>query len=198
MRDDDLGCYLDQAAEPVEPSADDLALGTAIEDLAENQLLQLEGLEQSDELGVLISAAAERMVQIAISQIGVAEPAGGPDNTGTPLARYVRWFNPTSGPQAWCAFFASYCWDRATDSNHQVPWSPGSTALVYDWARRNTRLVSRPQRGDFYVYADFRHMGIVEYVSTGTAFRSIDGNWSNRVTRVNRTLGASYRYIRVS
>jgi hypothetical protein len=186
--------HLDSSPPQTEPTAEDLALGTVIEDLGENHRLLLEGLEQADELGILTSAQAERMVQLAAGQVGVRESDH--EDRGIPLIRYVQWFVPGSGPQPWCAFFASWCWDRATDSNHQVPWSPGSTRSVYDWAARVGRLVSRPQRGDFYVYANFNHMGIVESVS-GSTFRTIDGNWSDAVTRTSRTIGTSFRYIRL-
>lgn len=186
--------HLDQEHILVEPTPDDLSAGTPIADLGENQRLLLEGHDQADELGILVSAQAERMVQIAASQVGVAESGG--DNNGTPLTRYVRWFAPGSGPQPWCAYFASWCWDRATDSNHQVPWSPGYTGGVYQWAARVGRLVSRPQRGDFFVQANFMHMGIVESVP-GASFRTIEGNYSNRVSRVSRTHGSAYRYIRL-
>jgi hypothetical protein len=188
------GAYADGAWLVLEATADDYALGDTVDDVSEDRRLQLEGLEQSDDLGILVSANAERMVQLAAGQVGVAESGG--DNQGTPLNRYVRWFTSSSGPQPWCAFFASWCWDRATDSNHNVPWAPGSTQSVYYWGQRVGRLVSTPQRGDFCLKADFTHMGIVERVS-GTAMTTVDGNWSDAVRRVSRTHGTAYRYVRL-
>lgn len=186
--------YLDRDWPILEATPEDYERGETIVDVQQDRELRLAGLEQADELGVLTSANAERMVQIAATQIGVVESGG--ENMGIPLTRYVRYFVPSSGPQPWCAYFASWCWDRATDANRVVPWSAGSTSSVYYWAQRVGRLVSTPQRGDFCLNANFMHMGIIERV-VGTTLYTIDGNWSNGVRRVSRTRGTAYRYVRL-
>ncbi|MEQ1702786.1 MAG: CHAP domain-containing protein [Ilumatobacteraceae bacterium] len=186
--------FADDVVEQTTVDAAELQRFTPYE-LADSWKASVAGSEQADLLGVLLSAEAERMVAIAVSQIGVAESGG--ENRGTPLTRYVHWFSPGSGPVPWCAYFVSWCWDRATDSNHRVPWSnPGYCGSIVDWAGRTGHRVSRPQRGDIYVYNNLSHCGIVESVGTNT-FTSIDGNWSNRVSRVPGRSFSGYTYIRL-
>lgn len=187
--------YLDDPVDIPEPNASVYEQGSTIDSLEEDRQLRLQGLEEGDELSILVSAAAEAMVRLAASQVGVAESGG--DNNGVPLTRYVRYFVPGSGPQPWCTYFVSWCWDQATDRNRRVPWTnPGYVPSVLEWAQRVGRLVSRPQRGDLVGYRNGLHIGIVESVS-GNSFTSIEGNWSNRVSRVGRTVGSSYFFVRL-
>lgn len=186
------------------PLADDIIEQTSVDaaelgryspyDLADSWKATVAGSEQADLLGVLLSAEADRMVAIAAGQVGVAESGA---NSGTPLTRYVRWFVPGSGPVPWCAYFVSWCWDRATDSNHRVPWSnPGYCGSIIDWANRTGRRVGRPRRGDIYVYNNASHCGIVESVGTNS-FTSIDGNWGDRVSRQPGRSFTGYTFVRL-
>lgn len=129
------------------------------------------------------------MLQIAIGQYrqGVVEQPLG-SNRGVPLTRYVQWFAPRSGPVPWCAYFVSWCLDRATDSNRRVPWTnPGYVGSVKAWAAGAGRLVSRPQQGDIFGLSD-QHIGIVNNASAGAGqITTIEGNFSDKVAAVRRS-----------
>jgi hypothetical protein len=114
------------------------------------------------------------------------DPLG--SNSGIPLTRYIRWFNPGSGAQPWCAFFVSWCLDRATDSNRRVPWvNPGYVGSIYQWAHRAGRLVSTPRQGDLFGVSD-DHVGMVNDPTYGSGkISTIEGNYSDRVAAVSRS-----------
>lgn len=188
--------YLDDEIVLPEPTHASRSSGTIVESIDEDRRLQLEGLEEADELGVRLITSAENMVRIAAGQVGIRESGG--DNAGVPLTRYVRYFVPGSGPQPWCGYFASWCWDQATDANRRVPWgNAGYTGSLRSWAASVGRLVARPQRGDLYGLRDLSHMGIVESVGRAT-FNSINGNWGNAVARMTgQPIGSSYFFVRL-
>lgn len=180
-------------SEPREPDMDAIAAGV-LEELGDEEFEATFGefcrafdSDESTET-VAVSGSAAAMVRLALDQRrqGVAESPPG-SNAGLPLARYTRWFIPGSGPQPWCAFFVSWCLDRATDSNHRVPWSyPGSVASIYSWARGASRLVAKPLHGDIFGLGG-EHTGIVAGASAdGDSIWTVEGNYSSRVASVNR------------
>lgn len=179
--------------EPREPDMDSIADGV-LEELGDEEFETTFGelcrAFDSDESAqaVAVSGSAAAMVRLAVDQRrqGVAEKPPG-SNAGPPLERYTRWFIPASGPQPWCAFFVSWCLDRATDSNHRVPWTyPGSVASIYGWAKGGGRLVAKPLHGDIFGIGS-EHTGIVAGAAAdGDSIWTVEGNYSSSVASVSR------------
>jgi hypothetical protein len=134
-----------------------------------------------------LSVGVDPRVMEALRYAG-AELRGGVcesgDNGGVPHQRYVRWFG-NHGPEPWCAFFVSWCWDNATDRNRRTPWdNPGYVPSVHSWAAQHGKLVSRPQSGDVFGVGG-EHMGWV-WSAGGSEIVTIEGNTSSGCVRSNR------------
>jgi CHAP domain len=126
-----------------------------------------------------------------------AGPEVGTRETGENCQKYSRWFGPACAP--WCAFFVSWCFDNSEAGNQdrQVPWPAGSTPGINDWARRTDNIVQPPPRtGDMILLPNGSHMGIVKGVNTNTgALYTIEGNYSDQVSRVHSRNFRNERYI---
>jgi hypothetical protein len=135
-----------------------------------------------------IAAYGDAMVRLGMDQRrqNVAESPLG-SNAGVPLERYTRWFSPGSGPQPWCAYFVSWCLDRASDSNRRVPWTyPGAVQSIHQWASGAGRLVRRPLHGDIFGLGS-EHCGLVAGASAdGATIWTVEGNYDDRVSSVSR------------
>jgi hypothetical protein len=111
------------------------------------------------------------------------------------IARYRAALIPRARSGAWCAYFASWVARKAG-----APIGPGgvgmaSSAGIRLWAIRTGRWRRYPRPGDVAVFVG--HTGIVESVA-GRSMTTIDGNWSNRVSRVARTRGQALGFARVA
>jgi hypothetical protein len=143
--------------------------------------------EPEDALGVETLGLAPhryRAVAQALTQRGVRESGG--TNAGLPLQRYVRYFIPGSGPQPWCAFFVSWCFDTTGDQNHRMPWSnPGLVESIHDWARRTSRMVDTPRHGDMFGVGG-EHIGLVAGSNpVQGVIWTIEGNYGDAVAQRN-------------
>lgn len=129
-------------------------------------------------------------LDFARSQVGVAE-SGGP-NRGDPFERYAY---PGEEPLPWCARFMRWCWENAGTPLPGNRWLIGSVAELRAALEAQGALVpledARPgdllllrQRGGSDAGAG-HHVGIIEQV-TPTYIETIDGNWGDRVARVQR------------
>lgn len=136
-----------------------------------------DALDVGDVRGLLAgSAVGQRMVQIALSQRGVAESGGA--NRGIPFDRYVKPFGFTS-PVPWCACFVSWCYLQTTAK--RPPWqNPAYVGSIYNWARSAGQLTSDPKQGDMFGVSD-RHMGMVAARLRNGRILTIEGNWGDRV-----------------
>jgi hypothetical protein len=140
-----------------------------------------------------------RALAVAAAEIGVQEEPPG-SNDGARIAEYRTATAGAAGtPGRWCAYFVSWAAAQAGaplgDSGHGY----GSVAQVEEWARRTGRLVPAgelPRPGDIVLYgAD--HIGIVESVGPGERLTTVEGNHSDRVERVDRTLGEATGFVRL-
>lgn len=150
--------------------------------------------------------AADRLLAVAASQIGVHEgKTGGDWNNDNP---YGVWYGMNK--VAWCAEFVSWCAAQA-----------GFTAIIpkhaytpsgYNWFAARKQTVSSPRRGDLlYVYgyvasekrSRVHHVGIVENVLPGGYISTVEGNTNDSgssqgdgVYRLKRKLSSRLKFVR--
>ena len=126
---------------------------------------------------VPVSEAAQRIVAVARSQLGVGERPPGSNCT------------PYGPCEAWCALFATWVWRRA---GIQVP-SLGFSGAIYEWALRHAHVYppsASPRAGWAVLFGSgpadpstSLHVGIVEGVFANDEIAVINGNFANSVMR---------------
>jgi uncharacterized protein (TIGR02594 family) len=130
-------------------------------------------------------------LEIAISQIGVAEATG--KNDGIPADRY------NSGEEKpWCAAFVAWCFEQAKTPLPGKPWLLASVQYMEDQFKKvgkwTERAKAQPQPGDIVFFGNRgksdkgpgRHVGIVEKVDQYHV-HTIEGNLSNSVRRASHS-----------
>lgn len=137
----------------------------------------------------------QRIVEIAIGEIGRAEPTG--DD------KYIEWYNDIvlktwdlPLDSAWCAMFVSWCVAMAgVPASIVKPYCGCTTGM--NWLKKQGVFHTRangytPQPGDLIFFdwdstGDSDHTGIVEKVEGGKV-HTIEGNTSNMVARRSYSL----------
>ena len=124
----------------------------------------------------------DRIVQIAISQIGYKEGSG--NNT-----KYGKWYG--SNNTSWCVMFVSWCADQAGIPKDIVPKMASTTAMV-DWYNSKKRFFTRetyiPQPGDIIFFTKdgskggLNHTGLVVGLAGATLY-TVEGNYSDSVVK---------------
>jgi len=138
----------------------------------------------------------QRIVSIAVSQIGVREATG--NNDGVPIEKYA------GGRQAaWCAYFVMWCYRQAgveLPGNRwllpKVEYMEQQLQLHAFWAPSSDVW---PQPGDLVFFTSRRqsdkgpgrHVGIVEFVD-GDRVHTVEGNTGNAVRRRSYHVDSSY------
>ena len=135
------------------------------------------------------SGTASAVVSVAASQVGYHEKAsnynldGFTANSGSAnYNKYARDLGVANG-QAWCATFVWWCMKSAG-----VPYAnyPSRTTVTRDWFIQRGQYHVRgsyvPKPGDYVVFGNASHCGIVESVS-GYSISVIEGNCSDQVKR---------------
>ena len=126
------------------------------------------------------------IVEVAKTQIGYHEG----NNNDT---KYGDWYGLSN--QAWCAMFVCWCANQAGISIDIVPRfskcvddnNPASGSSKFKALEQWKDKSFVPSSGDLIFFTP-SHVGIVEYVS-GTSIHTIEGNYSDCVKRVTRTVG---------
>jgi hypothetical protein len=124
----------------------------------------------------------------------IREMPMGSDNSKA-IARYRGALKPRPYGGPWCAYFASWVTRRAGAPLGSRGSGIASAAGIRAWAERTGRWRHLPRPGDVAVFS--HHVGIVVYV-TGSRMTTIDGNWSNRVSRVSRRRSEAFGFARVA
>ncbi|MCM1180413.1 MAG: leucine-rich repeat protein [Clostridium sp.] len=132
---------------------------------------------------------AAEVVALAASQVGYHEKASNYNlddftaNSGSAnYNKYARDVGVTNG-QAWCATFIWWCMKNA-----DVPYAnyPSRTTVTRDWFVQRGQYHVRgsyvPRPGDYVVFGNVSHCGIVESVS-GYSISVIEGNSGDQVKR---------------
>ncbi len=125
---------------------------------------------------------AKDIIDVAIAEIGYKE-------SGNNLTKYGQWFGMNG--VAWCHMFVSWCAAQANEKSAVA--QTASCANGLQWFKNKGKFKYKekytPQRGDimYLTSSGASHVAIVEYVK-GSEVHTVEGNYSNKVTRVTRSL----------
>lgn len=114
---------------------------------------------------------AERLVAVAVSQIGYVE---GPNNN----TKYGAWYGMNNQP--WCAMFVSWCANQAGIPTSILPkfaYVPYGIQFFRNQGRYYARGSYTPAAGDLIFYGDSDHVGIVERLMNNVVV-TVEGNTS--------------------
>ncbi len=107
--------------------------------------------------------------------------------------KYTNWYGMNDN---WCAMFVSYIMNKAGVSTSVVP-KTASVQTLYDFAKKNRRFKAKdsgykPKGGDIMIQKSngASHTGIV-ISSSGSSFKTIEGNSGNAVRECSYTLSSS-------
>jgi peptidoglycan hydrolase-like protein with peptidoglycan-binding domain len=144
------------------------------------------------------SGTAADLVSVAASQVGYHEKASNYNlddftaNSGSAnYNKYARDLGVTNG-QAWCATFVWWCMKKAGVADSAYP---SRTTVTRDWFNDrglyHARGTYTPKAGDYVVFGNVSHCGIVEYVSGGYV-HTIEGNSGDQVQQNRYPLTSTY------
>jgi hypothetical protein len=158
------------------------------------------GLASPISAGGGTSSGAGAIVQIAESQVGQAEQPPG-SNNGPAIATYRTATAGATAGEPWCAYFASWVARQAGTPLGDQGQGFGYVGDIWNWAQQTGRAIPNgpgvtPQPGDLIVFGD-HHVGIVEHVLPNGSIQTIEGNYSDQVSRVSRGAGEATGYVRV-
>lgn len=125
-----------------------------------------------------------KLLDVARGELGYQEGAN--NNT-----KYGAWYGLNYN--AWCMMFVHWCFAQAGIS---LPYKSASCSDMRYWYmthRPSMWHVSDPQPGDIVIYNG--HTGIVEQVYAW-GIEAIEGNYSNKVSRVKRNINDCLGFIR--
>lgn len=138
-----------------------------------------------------------RLLQAAIPEVGQREET---NNDGAAIAKYRSSTRGAYPGAPWCAYFVSWAAQQAGAPLGEEGQGYGSVREIRAWAQRTGRVVpagEKPRPGDLILFGN-EHMGIVESVDPATGvIRTIEGNASNMVRRVERQPGEATDFVRV-
>ena len=142
--------------------------------------------------------AGSNALAAAETQVGVTEQPPG-SNDGPQLAEYRSAVAGAAPGEPWCAYFVSWASAQAGVSLGDSGEGLGSVAQITDWAGRTGRLLpagATPSPGDLILFGD-RHVGIVESVNQDGSLTTVEGNYANAVSRVQRSPSEATGYVRL-
>ena len=142
-----------------------------------------------------VEEAKKKLIAVAMAEVGYHE--GG--NNYTKYAedpRIAELYGWNVQNQPWCCTFVNWCFLQAFGDIGAKMTYGGSAACSAqaDLYRKNRAFyTSRPEIGDqifFYSNGGINHTGIVQEVN-GSAIRTIEGNYSDKVSCCTYTIGNS-------
>src|SRR5207247_2436266 len=98
----------------------------------------------------------------------------------------------------WCVEFASWVARQAGVPLGDLGQGFTNVDQVRDWGHETNRWLpgsSTPQPGDLILFGS-RHIGIVDSVNTDGSLETIEGNSSDKVSRVHRAVGEWTDFVR--
>lgn len=138
--------------------------------------------------------ARERIVDIAVEEIGVREATG--NNDGKRVEEYLAYTGLGKG-YAWCAAFASWCYGKAGLAAPRNAWSPALFPLARRYKARQIGQGTVRQADLFAIYSSslqrINHVGIVRK-KEGNWIVTVEGNADNRVLCKRRPLATIYAF----
>ncbi|MGF7027781.1 MULTISPECIES: CHAP domain-containing protein [Sphingobacterium] len=136
----------------------------------------------------------ERIVDIAVEEIGVREMTG--NNDGRRVEEYLAYTGLGKG-YAWCAAFASWCYGKAGLAAPRNAWSPALFPLARRYTARQINQGTIRQADLFAIYSSslqrINHVGIV-CKKEGNWIVTVEGNVDNRVLCKRRPLATIYAF----
>jgi CHAP domain len=146
------------------------------------------------------TGAGARIVAAAAGEVGQAEsPPGSNDSPRIAMYRSATAGNPGPGP--WCGYFVSWAAKQAGVPLMDHGQGSGSVDAIYSWAQQTGKAASAssgyvPKPGDLIVFNE--HIGIVENVLPGGRIQTIEGNYSDKVSRNTRSRSEAVGFVRMS
>lgn len=152
---------------------------------------------QQQSLGHL--PVGQRIVELARAELsrGVREQPPG-SNDSPDIARYRSAVKGAVAGAPWCAYFVSYIAQQAGVPIGFRGEGMGYVPSIIAWAKQSGRFIprsQRPQPGDLILFP--QHVGIVEQVLSNGRIQTIEGNYSNAVSRVTRSASEAVGYARL-
>ena len=133
------------------------------------------------------SNQAAAIVKVAQGEVGTKE-------SGNNRVKYVDWYYGKSGKSmAWCCAFVAWCANQAGISTNIIPKIASCSAMYNGLISHGGKIISGSNAapGDILFVKNgssgYKHIAIVENRS-GDKINSIDGNYSNKVSRVKRSV----------
>jgi hypothetical protein len=163
---------------------------------------QLQGAMATDAVSpVGTGGGANAIVQIAEGEVGQAEQPPG-SNDSPRIATYRTATVGAAAGEPWCAYFASWVARQAGVPIGDHGQGLGYVGDIWSWAQSTGRAIPngsgvRPNPGDLIVFGD-HHVGIVEKVLPDGSIQTIEGNYSDKVSRVIRGAGEATGYVRLA
>ncbi len=134
------------------------------------------------------TSAGQAMVNLARSEIGVAEQPPG-SNDSPRISQFRQATAGAPGPGPWCAYFVSWAAREAGVPIGDAGQGFGRVDDVWAWGQSAGKAIPAgsgpPQPGDLIVWDE--HIGIVESVGADGSINTIEGNSSDKVS--TRTYG---------
>jgi surface antigen len=144
------------------------------------------------------SGSASGVLQAAESQVGAAEQPPG-SNDGPHIATYRSAVTGAQAGEPWCAYFVSWAAAQAGEPIGANGQGLGSVSEITSWASSTGRLLpasATPSPGDLILFGD-QHVGIVESVNSDGTLTTVEGNYSNGVSRVTRSPSEATGYVKM-
>jgi hypothetical protein len=144
------------------------------------------------------SQAGLRMLAAATGEIGVTEEPPG-SNDSPRIAQYRAASGAEATPGRWCAYFVSWAAAQAGAPLGDHGQGFANVTQIRDWGQQTGRLLApgeQPRPGDIVCFG-LDHVGIVESVGTGDRMTTVEGNHSDRVDRVDRSLSEGTYFVRL-
>ena len=142
-----------------------------------------------------VQEAKQKLADLAKSQVGYREGANNYTKyADEPMITRLYGWCPQNQP--WCCVFANWCYLTAFGYDLGSRLTYGGTAACANSAqlfKSAGAWSSFPEVGDqafFYSGGGINHTGIVVEVN-GTAFTTVEGNYSDKVSSVRHNVGAS-------
>jgi hypothetical protein len=186
-----------QASEPQVDNQGDAQPETSVSDAEQEKFIKEDFEEEKSDSEELYKPAPEgtgaktkgdQALKRALTKAGYQE-------TGNNCNIFSKYFG--KGCQPWCADFVSWSFDG--DGNKQVPWGyPSTVSSILNWGKSKGHIVKTPRPGDIFILKDKNrsHTGIVRYVK-GSKYGTIEGNFSDKVVRGNRSISKATAFVRV-
>ena len=146
----------------------------------------------------------DKILSVARGELGVKEKPSGSNRT-----KYGKWYGVDGQP--WCAMYCSWVYDQAGCPlpviQQGAPSGAAYCPYIESYAKKNSQWYHRPKPGDLALFSFGKrlsvHIGIVEKVTNGDRFVSIEGNTSlssndngGCVMRRNRNIGQCRGFYR--